>query len=137
MGGVTPLRLLFLFYFFHVFHVSQFFFFSVFFHEKCVSFFFFFSFYMPLLAFVSGFNKRCFFRSRCSMEMWCLDDMGQDSWDWVEPPAWERACFNSPEWSGGSSRKRTGASSNCIIVVVDSHVDVQVDRDVCGCSDFL
>ena len=32
--------------------------------------------YIPLLAFVSGFNKRCFFRSRCSMEMcvlttWC------------------------------------------------------------------
>ena len=27
--------------------------------------------------------------------MWCLDDMVRDSWDWVGPPAWERACFNS------------------------------------------
>ena len=30
-----------------------------------------FSRYMPLLAFVLGFNKRCSLRSRCSMEMWC------------------------------------------------------------------
>ena len=37
------------------------------------------------------------------MEMWCLDDIGRDSWDWVGPPAWARACFNSPEWGGGSS----------------------------------
>ena len=35
-------------------------------------------------AFVSG-------RCRCSMEIWCLDDIGRDSWDWVGPPAWERA----------------------------------------------
>ena len=41
------------------------------------------------LALVSEFN--CFLRSRCSMEMWCLD-----GWDWLGPPAWERACFNSP-----------------------------------------
>ena len=26
-------------------------------------------------------------RSRCSMEMRCLDDLGRDSWDWVGPPA--------------------------------------------------
>ena len=41
------------------------------------------------------------------MEMWCPDDIGQDSWDWVGPPAWGRACFNSPEWSGGSSPVKT------------------------------
>ena len=41
------------------------------------------------------------------MEMWCPDDMGRDSWDWVGPPAWERACFNSPEWGGGSSPVKT------------------------------
>ena len=50
-------------------------------------FFFFFLFYLFLLLFlflVSGFNKRCFLRSRrCSMEMWCLDDIRRDSWDWV------------------------------------------------------
>ena len=57
--------------------------------------------YFLLLALKSKFN--CFLRSRCSMEMWCPDDIGRDSWDWVGPPAWRRACFNSPEWGGGSS----------------------------------
>ena len=52
--------------------------------------------YVLLLALVSEFN--CFLRSRRSMEMWCPDDIGRDSWDWVGPPAWCRACFNSPEW---------------------------------------
>ena len=42
--------------------------------------------YVLLLALVSEFN--CFLRSRCSMEMWCPDDIGRDSWDWVGPPAW-------------------------------------------------
>ena len=58
-----------------------------------------------MLALVSEFN--CFLRSRCSMEMWCPDDIGRDSWDWVGPPAWGRACFNSPEWGGGSSPVKT------------------------------
>ena len=55
--------------------------------------------------------------------MWCPDDMVRDSWDWVGPPAWGRACFNSPEWCGGSSRRKrivaneNGASPECIIVV--------------------
>ena len=62
---------------------------------------------VSLLASVSGFNKRCFLRSRCSMEMWCPDDIGRENWDWVGPPAWERACFNSPEWGGGSSPDQT------------------------------
>ena len=61
--------------------------------------------YFLLLALVSEFN--CFLRSRCSMEMWCPDDIGRDSWDWVGPPAWGRACFNSPEWGGGSSPVKT------------------------------
>ena len=47
--------------------------------------------YVSFIAFVSGFNYRCFLRSRCSMEMWCPDDIGRDSWDWVGPPIWERA----------------------------------------------
>ena len=51
--------------------------------------------YFLLLALVSEF--KCFLRSRCSMEMWCPDDMERESWDWVGPPAWVRACFNSPE----------------------------------------
>ena len=58
---------------------------------------------MPAL--VSEFN--CFLRSRCSMEMWCPDDIGRDSWDWVGPPAWGRACFNYPKWGGGSSPVKT------------------------------
>ena len=41
------------------------------------------------------------------MEMWCPDDIGRDSWDWVGPPAWGRACVNSPEWVGGSSPVKT------------------------------
>ena len=52
------------------------------------------------------------------MEVWCPDDMGRDSWDWVGPPAWGRACFNSAEWGGGSSPVKNGASPDCIIVVV-------------------
>ena len=39
--------------------------------------------------------------------MWCTDDVGRDSWDWVGPPAWGRACINSPEWGGGSSPVKT------------------------------
>ena len=56
--------------------------------------------------------------------MLCLDDIGGDSWDWVGPPTWERACFNSPVWGGGSSRhnfivaKENEASPDWIIVVV-------------------
>ena len=61
--------------------------------------------YVLLLALVSEFN--CFLRSWCSMEMRCPDDMGRDNWDWVGPPAWVRACFNSPEWGGGSSPVKT------------------------------
>ena len=58
-----------------------------------------------MLALVSESN--CFLRSRCSMEMWCPDDIGRDSWDWVGPPAWGRACFTSPECGGGSSPVKT------------------------------
>ena len=50
--------------------------------------------------------------------MWCPDDIGRDSWDWVGPPAWVRACYNSPEWGAGSSPVKNGASPDCIIVVV-------------------
>ena len=39
------------------------------------------------------------------MEMWCPDDIGRDSWDWVGPPAWRRAC--PQEWGGGSSPVKT------------------------------
>ena len=59
--------------------------------------------HISLLAFVSQFNHRCFLCGRCSMEMWCRDDRGWCSWDGVGPPAWVRACFNSPESGGGSS----------------------------------
>ena len=64
--------------------------------------------YVLLQALVSEFN--CFLRCRCSMEMWCPDDMGRESWDWVGPPAWVRACFNSLRWGGGSSPVKNGAS---------------------------
>ena len=102
----------FLSFFFFYFFVFSFFFcsflhFLIFecFSFSCFSFFLYFFQIFFLLALVSEFN--CFLRSRCSMEMWCPDDIGRDSWDWVGPPAWGRACFNSPEWSGGSSPVKT------------------------------
>ena len=71
-----------------------------------LSFFVIYSSNFSLLALVSVL-KKCFLRSRCSMEMWCPDDIRWDSWDWVGPPAWWRACFNSPEWGGASSPLKT------------------------------
>ena len=102
----VPLGALFSFFLiFHVFH--SFLHFLNFFLFSC----------MPLLAFVLGFNKRCFPRIRCSMEMWCLDDIGRDSWDWVGPPAWGRACFNSPEWGGGSSPVKAEPSQIALLLL--------------------
>ena len=100
LEGYTPLRPLFLFLIFHVFHsfysflqISLFFCFL----EKLCFVLLFFSVYMPLLAFVLGFTKICFLHSRCSVEMWCLDDIGRDSWDWVAPPTWEREKNSTPQ----------------------------------------
>ena len=73
--------------------------------------------YVKLLALVSEFN--CFLRSRCSMEMWCPDDIGRDSWDWVGPLAWGRARFTSPEWGGSSSPVKTEPRQVGINVVLD------------------
>ena len=94
----------------HVFEPSRgvplwalfsFFFYCLFSFFYCFMFFFFFflvflSNIFLLLALVLEFD--CFLRSRCSMEMWCPDDIGRDSWDWVGPPAQCRARFNFPEW---------------------------------------
>ena len=60
--------------------------------------------------------------------MWCPDDIGRDSWDWVGPPAWERACFNSPEWGGGSP--------DCIIVKYFSSKTIIIVR-LADFSDFF
>ena len=113
------------FFFLFSFSFSFFFLFLFLFLGSCSSFLFCFflkkkrpSFFFSFLAFVSRFNKGCFLRSRCSMEMWCLDDTGRDSWDWVGPLAWERPCFNSREWSAGSSPVKNGASPDCVVVVV-------------------
>ena len=57
-----------------------------------------------MLALVSEFN----FFSFVGVPWRCgVLNIGRDSWDWVGPPAWERACFNSPEWGGGSSNVKT------------------------------
>ena len=82
-----------------------FFLFSFLFFLSSFSFFLYFFQIFLLVASVLEFN--CFLRSRCTMEMWCPDDIGRDSWDWVGPPAWGRACFNSPEWGGDSSPVKT------------------------------
>ena len=54
--------------------------------------------HISLLSSESQFNHTCFLRSR--------DDIGRDSWDWVEPPNWEKAC-SPPEWGGGPSPVKT------------------------------
>ena len=79
------------------------------FHKKILLFLVFLYFFQTfsLLALISEFNFRYFLRSRCSMEMWRPDDLGRGSWDWVGPPAWGRACFNSPEWRRSSSPVKT------------------------------
>ena len=89
----VPLDPFFLFFLLSIFlfYLIIFFFFFIFlkntvssFLFSCLSFI-----YFLLLALVSEFY--CFLRSRCSMEKWCPDDIGRDSWDWVGPPAWGRA----------------------------------------------
>ena len=84
---------------FFIFLFFLFFFCSVFL-EKCVSSCFF---NFSLVAFLSSLTKDVSSVVGAPWEMWCLHDIGRDSWDWVGPPAWGRACFNSPEWGGGSS----------------------------------
>ena len=77
------------------------------FSEEKSFFFSFLSFFQ--ICFTAGISiiVQLFLRSRCSMEMWCPDDIGRDSWDRVGPPAWVRACFNSPEGNGTSSPVET------------------------------
>ena len=36
-----------------------------------------------------------------------LTTQRRESWGWVGPPAWRRACFNSPELGGGSLPVKT------------------------------
>ena len=85
--------------------------------------------YVKLLALVSEFN--CFLRSRCSMEMWCPDDTGRDSWDWVGPLAWERECFNSPARVGFALAAASAAAAvvccmlYVVVVVSDACLDVR------------
>ena len=76
--------------------------------------------YFLLLALVPEFN--CFLRSRCSMEMWCPDDVGRDRWDWVGPPAWGRACFNPPEWGGGSSPVKTEPPQIVLLLLLSGYI---------------
>ena len=78
-----------LFTFYSFFDYLNFFCCFFFLDKMCFSVFFFSPKFVPLLAFVFEFNKEMF--APWSVEMWCLDDVGRDSWDWVGPPAWERA----------------------------------------------
>ena len=121
----TVFSVFFLLFIFHVFSflfISSFFaflmFFIFFFFLKKVSAFLFscISFkYVLLLASASEFN--CFLRNRCSMEMWCPDDVGRDSGDWVGPPAWE-SMLQLPRVEWRPLACQNGASPDCIIVVV-------------------
>ena len=77
---------------------------------------------VSLLALASKFNFRCFLRCRCFMEMWCPDDIGRDSWDWLGPPAWVRACFNSP--------KLNLLLCRCCVCLHFNHLDIQSSGDI-------
>ena len=66
---VTPLSCFSLLFF----HFSIF----VFFKNNVSSFIFLLYFFQR--CFIAGISIRC----RCSVEMWCPDDMARDSWDWV------------------------------------------------------
>ena len=74
--------------------------------------------HVPLLALVSEFN--CFLRSRCSMEMWCPDDIGRESWDWAGRLLGRRACSNSPEWGGDSSPVKTEPPQIVSVLLLDA-----------------
>ena len=104
-------------FFFFFFHFPNFSVFPVFL-KKCV-FFLNLSMYMPLLAFVLQFTKRCFLHSRCFKEMWCLDDIGRDSWDWVGPPPGE-----SP---------RSGVEASCLLKAEPPQIVVLLFRRVHLC----
>ena len=72
--------------------------------------------YISLLAFVSEFYSCCFFRSRCSMEMWCPDDTGRDCLDWF---GFGREYDSTPQSRVEAPRLlKNGASPVCIVVVV-------------------
>ena len=122
--------------FFNVFH------FFIFFSRKKFLLFFFLVFLSNiffLLALVSEFN--CFLRCRCSMEMWCPDDIGRDSWDSVGPNAWGRACFDSWVEAPRLSKRSLSRLSYCCcfvlfclfcLFVVTSKVCVHNPHDLFG-----
>ena len=139
ISGGTPLGPLFLFFllffstvffffcfFSHFLFISSFFgFFNVFhfifsFWQKKMFLLFFFSCtsfkYFLLLSLVSEFN--CFLRSRCSMEMWCPDDLGRDSWDLGWAACLGESMLQLPRVRWRLVACENGASPDCIIVVV-------------------
>ena len=67
------------------------------------------------------------------MEMWCPGDFWRDSWDWVGPPAWERACFNSPEMGGGSSPVKTEPPQIVLLLLLCVCCVWCCGREVCVC----
>ena len=71
--------------------------------------------YVLLLALVSEFN--CFLCCRCSMEMWCPDDIGRDRWDWIRLLGGE-SMIQLPRIGWQLLACENGASPDCIIVVV-------------------
>ena len=47
------------------------------------------------------------------MELWCLDDIGRESWDWIVPPTQERAWLNSPVWSSPVKKRSLSRLCDC------------------------
>ena len=64
----------------------------------------------------SGISTRvdCFLSSRCSMEMWCPDDTGRDSWDWGRL----RGREHDSTLHGGSSPVKTERPQTVLLLLL-------------------
>ena len=60
-------------------------------------------------------------RVRCNVVHLLLRRVRRPFWNavvGVGPPAWERACFNSPEWGGGSSPVETEPAQIVLLLLL-------------------
>ena len=73
---------------------------------------------MSLLAVVSEFNSRCFLRIRCSMEMWCPDDIRRDSWGLDRATYRGKSMIQLTGVGWGLLAKENGASPDWTVVAV-------------------
>ena len=65
----------------------------------------------------SEFNLTCFFHGRCSVAMWCPDDIGRDSWFlcWATHGGESMILLPGNGWSGTSSRRRRTVAKEIVV----------------------